>query len=85
MIDRKVQRVIAVSNYMIDKGATIRSAAPVFGISKSTVYRDITEKLIIIDKELFLQVRKVLQKNKAQRHIRAGLAVKEKFKKQIIL
>ena len=77
----RTQRVLDVSKYMISEGATVRSTAHVFGLGKSTVHRDVTEKLPTIDEGLFLEVRKVLQKNKAKRHSRGGLAARKRFNK----
>lgn len=75
----KRNRVIIISCYIADTGATVRDAAKVFGISKSTVHKDITEKLPLIDSVLAERVNHVLQINKSERHIRGGNATKLKF------
>lgn len=75
------QRACDVAVYMIENGATVRSAARHFGISKSTVHKDLSQRLPQCNKNLYLQVRPVLELNKAERHIRGGLATREKYKK----
>ena len=65
--------------YIVEHNATVRAAAKAFGISKSTVHTDVTEKLKHTDSALWHAVRRVLDENKAQRHIRGGLATKEKY------
>lgn len=65
---------------MIENNTTVRAAATVFGISKSTVHKDLTERLCRINPNLFEQVRLVLERNKAERHIRGGMATRKKFK-----
>lgn len=72
------ERVLAV--YVIETGATVRTAAKHFGISKSTVHKDLARKLRLTDYALYLQVREVLDKNKRERHIRGGLATREKYR-----
>ena len=76
-IDKRA-RELAV--YMIETGATVRSAAARFGISKSTVHKDITERLKRVDKATYEQVRKLLDVNKAQRHLRGGEATRRKYR-----
>ena len=76
------QRACALAVYMIETGATVRSAAKQFGISKSTVHKTLTEKLRQCNYPLYLQVREVLDKNKQERHIRGGMATKRKYQKQ---
>lgn len=75
------QRACDVAVYMIENSATVRSAAKHFGISKSTVHKDLSQRLPQCNKSLYYQVRPVLEQNKAQRHIRGGLATREKYKK----
>lgn len=75
-------RAIALGEYIMKTGATVRAAAKTFGISKSTVHKDVTERLEEIDYNLYLKVRDVLEKNKEERHIRGGEATKAKYKKQ---
>lgn len=74
-------RVLRLGRYIAENGATVRSAAKEFGISKSTVHKDVTERLEYINGPLFRRVRKVLDKNKEERHLRGGLATKEKYEK----
>lgn len=73
-------RAIILGEYIIDTGATVRTAAKVFKISKSTVHKDVTERLYYIDRGLYRRVKKVLEKNKSERHIRGGLATRRKYK-----
>ena len=75
-------RARSLGNYIVRHGATVRAAAKAFGISKSTVHTDVTKKLPHIDRALWLQVREVLDRNKAMRHIRGGQATKEKYLRQ---
>ena len=72
-------RAAELGEYIVRNNATVRSAAKVFGISKSTVHTDVSERLKKSDYALYLKVRRVLDENKAQRHIRGGLATKEKY------
>ena len=67
------------ADYVIENGATVRQAATHFGISKSTVHKDVTEKLRGVNLSLYEDVKKVLEKNKEERHIRGGLATKNKY------
>jgi putative DeoR family transcriptional regulator (stage III sporulation protein D) len=78
------QRVLDISRYIIKEGTTVRKAAAVFGVSKSTVHKDVTERLPRINKELALQVKKVLENNKAERHIRGGEATRQKYKQKVV-
>ena len=73
------ERAIQIANYIIDENATVRQTAKRFGISKSPVHKDVTDRLIHIDPSLAAQARVVLDINKAERHIRGGLATKEKY------
>ena len=73
------ERAVAVANYIIESNATVRQAAKKFGISKSTIHKDCAERLAGINPELAARVRKVLDVNKAERHIRGGLATREKY------
>ena len=75
-------RAVEIGEYIVKNKSTVRSAAKAFGISKSTVHMDVTQKLEDIDPLLCRQVRQVLDVNKAQRHIRGGLATREKYKLQ---
>ena len=75
-------RACELAVYMIETGATVRSAAKHFGISKSTVHKDLSQRLPKINKVLYTKVRHVLDENKAQRHIRGGIATKNKYLSQ---
>ncbi len=74
------QRACDLAVYVINNKATVRSAASQFGISKSTVHKDLTERLPRINPALYKQVRHLLDINKAERHIRGGLATRRKYK-----
>lgn len=80
MNDEMENRACELAAYVIETGATVRTAAQKFGISKSTVHKDLTVRLAGHHPELFRQVRKVLDRNKQQRHIRGGLATRRKYK-----
>ena len=69
-----------LAEYVLETGSTVRAAAQRFGISKSTVHKDLTERLEQWDRGLFLQVKTVLEKNKAERHLRGGEATRIKYK-----
>lgn len=73
------ERAIEVANYIIENNATVRQAAKAFGISKSTVHKDCTERLVQINPSLAAETRKVLDLNKSERHIRGGMATREKY------
>lgn len=81
MIGNVDKRCVEIGEYIRDTGATVRRAAAVYGISKSTVHIDVTKRLKDIDKMLYDEVKKVLEENKAQRHIRGGIATREKYSK----
>ncbi len=81
MKDYIEQRAIEIANYIIESKATVRQTAKMFGISKSTVHKDISERLVYINPVLAKEAKKVLEKNKAERHIRGGMATKEKYRK----
>ena len=81
MADTFDRRACELAVYIIENRGTIRSAAKHFGISKSTVHKDITQKLKNINLSLYAQIRKILDDNKAERHIRGGIATQNKFKK----
>lgn len=76
------ERACDLAVYIIETGATVRMAAQHFGISKSTVHKDLSQRLPQYNKLLYRQVRKVLDVNKAQRHIRGGLATQRKYKEK---
>ena len=73
------ERAVDIANYIIDYNATVRQTAKKFGISKSTVHKDVTDRLLQINPALARQARKVLDVNKSERHIRGGLATREKY------
>ena len=75
------QRAVELAVYIIENRTTVRAAAKKFGVSKSTVHTDITKRLRFSNPSLYKSVRKVLDTNKAERHIRGGLATKEKYSK----
>ena len=75
-------RVTEIAEYVISTGATVRAAAKKFGVSKSTVHKDLTERLKPLSPELYYEASQVLAQNRAERHIRGGLATREKYKKQ---
>jgi len=74
------ERACDLAAYIIESNATVRAAAKKFGISKSTVHKDLSERLQQFNKPLYLQVKEVLEKNKAERHIRGGIATRMKYK-----
>ena len=73
-------RAEILGEYILDTGATVRAAAKVFKISKSTVHKDLSERLMYINRPLYEEVRKILDINKAERHIRGGMATRKKYK-----
>ena len=75
------ERAIDLAHYIIDSKDTVRGTAKKFGISKSTVHKDVSERLIKINPSLAKQVREILDENKAERHIRGGMATKLKYSK----
>lgn len=81
MKDYIEERVFELAEYILANESTVRKAAKKYNISKSTVHKDITERLMILDPTLAVKVHKVLEKNKQERHIRGGMATKEKYLK----
>lgn len=79
MWDYISDRVIKESEYIIETKSTVRAAALHFNISKSTVHKDVTERLKTVDNELYERVREVLDKNLSERHIRGGMATRKKY------
>ena len=73
------ERACELAVYMIETGATVRTTAQHFGISKSTVHKDLSQRLPQCNRTLYVQVRHILDENKAQRHIRGGMATKRKY------
>ena len=80
MTEHLEKRACEVAVYMIETGATVRSAARHFGISKSTVHKDLSTRLKQYNTDLYRQVRQVLDLNKQERHIRGGMATRRKYK-----
>lgn len=74
------KRVLDICNHILESNHTVRQAAAVFGVSKSTVHKDMIERLPNINKRLAIKVRQVLEQNKAERHIRGGEATRKKYK-----
>ena len=74
------ERAERLAQYIIENRTTVRAAAQKFGISKSTVHKDISERLLQFNRVLYLQVKEVLEVNKAQRHIRGGIATRKKYR-----
>ena len=72
-------RAVSLGEYIVESGATVRAAAKVFGISKSTVHKDVTTELKRQNRALYLRVRSVLDQNKQERHLRGGAATKRKY------
>ncbi|SHL48067.1 putative DeoR family transcriptional regulator, stage III sporulation protein D [Anaerocolumna jejuensis DSM 15929] len=75
------ERIIELANYTIEQKATVRETAIRYGVSKSTVHKDLQDRLPLINKQLYHAVNEVLMLNKAERHIRGGLATRRKYKK----
>ncbi len=78
------ERAVKLAHYIIDSKDTVRGTAKKFGISKSTVHKDLSQRLEKINPALFIEVREVLDENKAERHIRGGMATKLKYEKMKI-
>lgn len=83
MIDSTAERAIILGEYIVENKATVRCAAKQFGISKSTVHTDVSNRLKRYDPVLYKQVREVLEINKSERHIRGGMATREKYLKTV--
>lgn len=80
MKDYIEERAVEIATYIIENNATVRQTAKKFGVSKSTVHKDVTDRLLNINPSLASRTRKVLDTNKSERHIRGGLATKEKYR-----
>ncbi len=74
-------RVMALADFVIETGGTVRAAAERFGVSKSTVHKDLTERLRRLDRASWQKVQTILEKNKAERHLRGGAATRRKYEK----
>ena len=84
MIDAfRRERCELVAEYVINTGSTVRAAAIRFGISKSTIHKDITQRLKYINPCLYAEVKEILEKNKSERHLRGGEATRQKYLKNI--
>lgn len=79
MRDYIKDRVMEVANYIVENRSTVRDTAKKYGISKSTVHKDVVYRLLDVNKNLYEEVRNVLEVNKSERHIRGGLATKNKY------
>lgn len=75
------ERAIELGEYIVENEATVRKTAKKFGISKSTVHKDVAQRLKYVDPQLYQKVKAILDENKAQRHIRGGIATKLKYQK----
>lgn len=75
-----LERAVELGEYIVETGATVRAAAGAFRISKSTVHKDVTQRLSVADPQLYKKVKKVLEINKSERHIRGGMATRKKYK-----
>lgn len=82
MKDYIEERALAIAGYVIENKATVRQTAKKFGVSKSTIHKDITERLEQINPSMAAQARQVLDMNKSERHIRGGLATRKKYLSQ---
>ncbi len=82
MKDYMVQRVLEISEYILETKCTVRAAAKKFNVSKSTVHKDLSQRLVLIDPALSKKIKEVLEINKSERHIRGGKATKEKYLRQ---
>ena len=76
------ERAIVVAKYILEKNTTVRQTAKTFGVSKSTIHKDVTERLEEINPPLAKEVKMVFEKNKSERHIRGGMATKLKYEKE---
>ena len=74
------ERAQRLAQYIVENRTTVRAAAQKFGISKSTVHKDLSERLPLYNRPLYLQVKSILDENKAQRHIRGGIATRKKYR-----
>lgn len=81
MKDYIEERVLELAYYIVSTNSTVRAAAKKFRVSKSTVHKDVTERLQEINPGLAAEVKEVLESNKAERHLRGGLATRQKYKK----
>ena len=75
------ERTVQIARYIVENNVTVRNAARVFGLSKSTIHKDMTDRLPQLHPQLSQEIRKVLELNKSLRHIRGGMATRDKYKK----
>ena len=75
------ERAVMLGKFIVDTGATVRVCAKKYGVSKSTVHKDVSDRLKCLDEDLYFKVKKVLEFNKSERHIRGGIATKNKYLK----
>lgn len=80
-----IKRVIEISSYIVEKNCTVREAAKAYGVSKSTVHKDCSERVFELDRELYKKVKRVLFVNLSERHLRGGSATKKKFERKRLL
>ena len=80
MTDTIDKRARELAEFVLETGATVRAAAERFGVSKSTVHKDLTQRLEALDRPLWFRVRTVLERNKAERHLRGGEATRRKYR-----
>ncbi len=85
MYNEYQDRAVVLGRYIVDNKTTVRATAKKFGISKSTVHTDVTVRLKRINPSLYYDVRKILDVNKEERHIRGGIATREKYKKEAVV
>ena len=76
------ERCVVLATYIVENNATVRQAASKYGVSKSTVHKDVTHTLRCVNRPLFEEVKKVLDKNKKERHIRGGEATRRKYRRE---
>ena len=81
LTDTMEDRAYELGNYIVENKATVRAVAKHFGLSKSSVHKDVTTRLYWVDRSLYEQVRAVLEENKRERHLRGGAATREKYRK----
>ena len=82
-ISNEKERCVVLASYLVENRATVRSVASKFGVSKSTVHKDITQNLKRVNKSLYYEAKSVLEQNKKERHLRGGEATKNKYKKLV--
>ena len=82
-IQSKKERCVILASYLVENKSTVRAVATKFGISKSTVHKDITQNLKHVNNQLYLEVQEILEKNKKERHIRGGEATRNKYKHNV--